>query len=405
MPLTAVAIKNFKPQAKPVKLADGGGLYLLVQPSGSRLWRMKYRFGGKEKVLSFGGLDMVSLAEARALHDAAKKLLKNGADPMQERKDSQRTKAQSQENSFEAVARAWWPIWSKTRTPRHAGYVIRRLEADVFPKIGHKSVADIKPPDIAAIGAAINARGARDLAGRALQSCGQVFRYAIANGYCETNPVAQIKPSEVLGENRATNYARLEAKELPDLIRHIEAYQGNAITRLALKLMALTFVRTTELINARWDEFDLDAALWDIAASRMKMRQNHVVPLSSQALEVLRVLRLVSGNGALVFPGERDHDKPMSNNTILKALERMGYKGRMTGHGFRGIASTQLNEMGYRPEWIELQLAHQKRNKVEAAYNKAKHLAERRKMMQDWANYLDASVSGNVVAGRFGTTD
>jgi integrase len=211
---------------------------------------------------------------------------------------------------------------------------------------------------------AIESRGVNDLAKRALQTSSQVFRYAVAHGKATRNPATDIKPGDVLASRQKQNLARIDSKELPDLLRHIEAYQGAAITRLAMKLMAMTFVRTTELIGARWEEFDLDAARWDIPAERMKMKIPHIVPLSTHAVGVLQSLELVSGRGALLFPGERDHGKPKSNNTILKALERMGYKGRMTGHGFRGVASTLLHEMGFDHAHIELQLAHQERDEV-----------------------------------------
>ena len=218
---------------------------------------------------------------------------------------------------------------------------------------------------------------------------GQVMRYAVAHDLIERNPATDVKPSDTLKSRRKENYARLGEKELPELLRKIEAYQGGPYTRLAMQLMALTFVRTTELIAARWAEFDLEAAEWRIPPERMKMKTPHIVPLSPQAVEVVKVLHTLSGGRVLLFPGERDHDKPMSNNTILKALERMGYKGRMTGHGFRGVASTILHEQGYAHHAIELQLAHQERNEVSAAYNHALYLKERGVMMCEWANHLD----------------
>ena len=247
---------------------------------------------------------------------------------------------------------------------------------------------------------AISKRGALDIAKRALQTSGQVFRYAVAHGLAQRNPASDIKPSDVLASRKAVNYARIGTKELPELLRHIEGYAGAAVTRLAMKLMALTFVRTSELIGACWAEFDLGARRWDIPASRMKMKTPHIVPLSTQAVNLLQTLQLVSGRSALLFPGERDHEKPMSNNTILGALDRMGYKGRMTGHGFRGVASTLLHEMGFDHAHIELQLAHQERNEVSAAYNYATYLQQRTKMMQYWADYLDGCSTGKVLAFR-----
>jgi integrase len=280
--------------------------------------------------------------------------------------------------------------------------VMRRLEADVFPAIGARPVSEIQAPELVAMVKAIAARGALDIAKRALQTSGQVFRYAIAHGKASRNPATDIKPSDVLETRKKQNYARIDGKELPDLLRRIEGYQGAAVTRLAMKLMALTFVRTSELIEAEWKEIDLDAAEWRIPAKRMKMNTPHNVPLSSQAVEILRTLQLISGHSKLLFPGERNHDKAMSNNTILGALKRMGYQGRMTGHGFRGVASTLLHEMGFDHAHIELQLAHQERNEVSAAYNHATYLASRRKMMQAWANHLDSCKGGAVIAGKFG---
>jgi len=264
------------------------------------------------------------------------------------------------------------------------------LESDVFPALGRKPVGEVTAPQLLAMAKRIESRGAIDIAKRALQTCGQVLRYAVAHGQLERNPAADVKPSDALKPRRKTNYARLDAKEVPTLLRKIDAYQGTPTTRLAMMLMALTFVRTGELIGARWGEFDLEGAEWRIPPERMKMRTPHIVPLSRQAVEVLATLNEQRrGVTDLLFPGERDHEKPMSNNTILKALERMGYKGRMTGHGFRGIASTVLHELGHRHDVIELQLAHLERNSVSAAYNHATYLKERRELMQAWADHLD----------------
>ena len=230
-----------------------------------------------------------------------------------------------------------------------------------------------------------------------MQTCGQILRYAVAHGMIERNPGADVKPADALKPRKQVNYARLDAKDLPELLRRIEVYQGSPYTRLAIKLMALTFVRTGELIGARWDEFDLDAAAWRLPAERMKMRTPHIVPLSVQAVEIMKLLTELRSLSPMVFPGERDHERPMSNNTILKALERMGYKHRMTGHGFRGIASTALHELGWRHDLIEIQLAHQERSKVSAAYNHATYLTQRRKMMQAWADHIDALRKGAKV--------
>jgi integrase len=339
--------------------------------------------------LALGVYPAVSLADARKRRDKARNDLLAGEDPSQLKREAKLTKALQDANTLEAVARQWWAHWKGPRSPRHADYVIRRLEADVFPRLGAKPITSITAPQLVAMAKAIEARGALDIAKRAMQTCGQIMRYAAAHGLIERNPAADVRPADALKPRRKENYARLDTKEIPELLRKIEAYPGAPYTRLAMKLMAYTFVRTGELIGARWDEFDLAAAEWRIPAERMKMRTPHIVPLAPQAVEVLQALQTLSGHRPLLLPGERDHDKHMSNNTILKALERMGYKGRMTGHGFRGVASTILHEQGYPHHLIELQLAHQERDQVAAAYNHATYLAERRSMMNAWADHLD----------------
>ena len=391
MPLTDTACKKATcPEGRPsVRLADEKALYLEVTAAGGKYWRWKYRHGGKEKRLALGVYPDVSLAQAREARDDARKLLKDGTDPGQLRREAKAASAFDQANTFEAVARLWWDHWRDGKSPRHADYAIKRLEADAFPLLGSRPIASLTAKDLTRMAKAVQERGAIDLAHRVLQMAGQVMRYAVAHDLIERNPATDVKPSDTLKSRRKENYARLGEKELPELLRKIEAYQGGPYTRLAMQLMALTFVRTTELIAARWAEFDLQAAEWRIPPERMKMKTPHIVPLSPQAVEVLKVLHTLSGGRELLFPGERDHAKPMSNNTILKALERMGYKGRMTGHGFRGMASTILHEQGYAHHAIELQLAHQERNEVSAAYNHALYLKERRTMMCEWANHLD----------------
>ena len=395
--LTDTRIKTAKPQAKLYKLTDERGLHLSVYPNGSKLWQMRYRIEGKERTASLGKYPEVSLAEARDKRDQMRKLIANDIDPVQSHKAAKEAKKLAQTNSFEAVARTWFEGWKTARSPRHAEYVIRRLEADVFPVIGSQPVSEIQAPELVKMMKAIQHRGALDIAKRCYQMTGQVFRYAIAHGIAERNPAGDIKPSDILPSRLKTNYARVDAKELPALLRAIEAYQGTPVTRLAMKLLALTFVRTSELIGARWEEFDLQAGQWRIPAQRMKMRTEHIVPLSLQTIRILQILHGITGHSKLLFPGERDHGKPMSNNTILKGLERMGFKGRMTGHGFRGLASTVLHEQGFDHAHIELQLAHQERNAVSAAYNHATYIKQRAKMMQWWANYIDHQLNGNVL--------
>ena len=302
----------------------------------------------------------------------------------------------SLQGSFQNVANLWLAHWSEGVTPRHAAYVERRIAADIFPALGAKPIDQITAPEIVALVKSVDARGAREIAKRVLETTGQIFEHAIAHGLAVRNPARDVKPRSILKPRKKENYARVDAKEVPALLRAIEAYRGKNMTRLAMKLLALTFVRTSELVEAPWSEFDLEAARWDIPAERMKAGKPHIVPLSRQAVEILRTLRGMS-DGELVFPGENDPKKPMSNNTILMALSRMGYKGEMTGHGFRGMASTILHEQEFNHDHIEVQLAHTPRNAVAAAYNHALYLGPRTDMMQWYADYLDAKLHGAKV--------
>ncbi|MDF2457784.1 MAG: phage integrase [Nitrospira sp.] len=389
--LTDRQIQQLKPRAKPFKCADGNGLYLLINPTGSKLWRFKYSsWDGSERLAALGKYPDVTLQQARQARDEKRKQLSAGVDPVQHAKAQLLARRIAADNSFETVATRWWTVWKVGKSQQHAEQVMRRFKANVFPHIGHRPISEIDATELVQMLNAIQARDVVDLAKRAFQTSSQVFRFATANGLAKRNPAADIRPSDVLISRPKRNLARIDAVELPDLLRHIEGYKGGAATRLAIKLMALTFVRTTELIGAEWSEIHWDRAEWRIPEGRMKMKTMHIVPLSSQAINVLRTLHLISGAGTLIFPGERDHQKPMSNNTILKALEIMGYKGRMTGHGFRGLASTVLHEMDFEHQHIELQLAHQERNQVSAAYNHATYLKQRARMMQAWADYLDA---------------
>jgi integrase len=395
--LTDTEVRKAKPKDKAYRLSDAGSLFLWVTPAGGKLWRWGYMYHGKEKLMSFGKYPEVTLALARDRHVDARRLLASGLDPMAQRK----VEKNAGENSFGSVASQWLDHWRDGKSPRHVEYVKRRMEADILPCLGTRPIDQIAAPELVAMTKAIEERGARDIAKRALQTTSQVFRYSIAHGHSTRNPASEFRPSDILKSTRKENYARIGVKELPSLLRAIEVYPGTHVTRLAMKLMALTFVRTSELIGARWAEFDLEAARWDITPERMKMRTPHIVPLSRQAQEVLDTLRVVTGKSEWLFPGDRSAKKPMSNNTILKALERIGYKGRMTGHGFRGLASTILHEQGYIHEHIELQLAHMPRNAVSAAYNHALHLEARAKMMQDWADFLEqAQRMGKVLPFR-----
>ena len=389
MALTDTEIKKLKAGSKPYQRSDGDGLYLWVTVKGGKSWRWNYRFDNKEKTITYGLYPDVPLALARERHYEARKLRAAGIDPMALRSEEKLAKKVGMENSFESIARKWLAHWRADKSPRHVDSTVRRLEADIFPAIGARPIASIEVMELVRVARNIESRGAGEAAARALGVAGQIFRFAAANGYAQRNPASEIRPSDVLKPVKTVNYARIDEKELPELLTKIEVYQGTHITRLAMKLMVLTFVRTGELIGAKWSEFDLDSARWNISAERMKMRTPHIVPLSTQALEVLKLLQVLSGNSEWLCPGAYRSKKPMSNNTILKALERMGFKGRMTGHGFRGLASTILHEQGVNHDHIELQLAHSPRNEVSAAYNHALYLEPRAKMMQDWANYLE----------------
>lgn len=386
--LTDTKIKTARPKNQAYKLYDGGGLFLLVTPNGGKYWRLKYRYAGKEKLLAFGVYDHVSLAQARDKRKAAKKLLATGADPSLAKKEEKRQQIMQARNSFETVAREWHNHQAHKWTPKHSHQVLHTLEQDIFPSIGSRPVAEISPAELLDVLRAIEQRGALEVAARVLQRCGAVFRYAISTSRARTNPAADLKGA--LKPPVKRHYAALDARELPLFLQCLDAFPGDKTTELATKLLLLTFVRTGELIAARWDEFDLEAKIWRVPADRMKMKVEHLVPLSDQALEILAELKPITGRADLLFPNRRDIHKPMSNNTILRGLKRMGYLGKATGHGFRTTASTVLNEMGFESDAIERQLAHGERNTVRAAYNRAKYLSTRTEIMQAWANHLDS---------------
>ena len=389
MPLTDKAVKNAKAGDKPVKLFDGGGMFLLVTPAGQRYWRLKYRVNGKEKLLALGVYPDVSLAVARKKRDEAREKLAAGIDPNEAKREVKRTARIAAASSFEAVAREWFDNQRAGWTETYAEKVIHSLEIDAFPKIGSRPIANIEAPEMLEIIRAIEARGVRETAKRLLQRSRAVFQYAIMTGRCTRNPSADIDAETILKKGLGVQHmARVKPLEIPQLMRDIAAYPGEPVTRLALELMALTFVRTKEMIRAQWAEFDETAAEWRIPPDRMKMRDPHIVPLSRQSLAVLIQLRQINGDRPHVFYSVHGR-APISNNTMLFALYRMGYKSRMTGHGFRGLAATVLRELGYSRDVVDRQLAHAERNQVTAAYVHAEYLPERRRMMQHWADHLD----------------
>jgi integrase len=387
--LTDTAIRTAKPSTKPYKRFDAGGLYLIVNPTGRKWWRFKYRFAGKDQLLSLGTYPEVSLKEARDARDAGRKLVAAGIDPSAERKAAKATLVQRVAGGFEAVAREWFEKFSENWDRSHADTVIRRLERDAFPWLGMRPVDQITAPELLTVLRRVEGRGALETAHRIHQVCGQVFRYAIATGKAQRDPSADLRGAlpPVREKHRA---ALTDPKQIGALMQSISGYQGSFVVRCAMRLAPLVFVRPGELRKAEWSEFDLDGATWRIPAARMKMRTEHIVPLSRRAVEILSELKPLTGAGRHVFPSARTAGRPMSENAILAALRRMGYAPEeMTGHGFRTIASTLLNELGWSRDAIERQLAHAERDGVRDAYNRAEYLTERRRMMQAWADYLE----------------
>jgi integrase len=390
--LTDPKCKNATSEGKAIrKLSDGDGLYLWVYADGRKYWRLRYWQSGKEKSLSLGVYPNVSLKEARTRWKAQRLHLDNNLDPAAERKAEKLQKRIANANSFEAVAEEWSAKQAHTWVANHALDVKRRLEKNIYPTIGRRPIAEISAPELLETLRKIEERGAHDLSHRVLSVCGQVFRYGIATHKCKSDISKDLRGA--LTPHKKRKQAAVDEKDLPALLRAIAAYDtiGDIQTKLALQLLALTFVRTNELIGAEWTEFDLEGAIWTIPAARMKMKEEHLVPLSVQAIAILQSLKEISGSSKFVFPG-RSRDKPVSNNTMLFALYRLGYKGKMTGHGFRAVASTKLNETGFRADVIERQLAHGERDEVRAAYNRAQYLPERISMMQQWADLLDEIV-------------
>lgn len=390
MALTDTAVRNAKSRAKPYKIYDSGGLFLLITPTGNKWWRLKFRYEGKEKLLSLGVYPKITLKEARTRRDHEQKNIALEIDPAANRKAVKLARADSQKNTFEIVAREWFEkrssIWAET----HSSKIIRRLEADLFPWIGKRPIADIKAPELLATLRRVEKRGAVDTAHRALQNCGQIFRYAIATGRAERDCSSDLRGA--LSPIKEGHFAAItDPKAIGGLLRAIDSYNGSLITRSALRLAPLVFVRPGELRKAEWKEIDLNKAEWNIPADRMKMRQPHLVPLSKQAVNILREISSLTGKSRYVFPSAISSQRPMSDNALLGALRRMGFeKDEMSGHGFRAMARTVLDEVLHvRPDYIDHQLAHAVRDPNGRAYNRTAHLPERRKMMQQWADYLD----------------
>lgn len=398
--------RDSKPQSQPFRVRDGDGLYLLVNPNGSRWWRFDYTINGKRKTISLGIYPDTGLAAARRKAEEARQLVAEGIDPSGERKKQKAQSVEAQElerrisegiplpGSFEEVAREYHAKYSPNWTENHAVKILTRMERDIFPWIGNKTLREITALDLLTVLRRIEARGVLETTHRIKQYCGQVFRYGIATGRADRDPSADLRGA--LPPVKQKHHPTItDTKQIGELLRAIDAYQGSFTALCALKLAPLVFVRPGELRHAEWQEIDLDKQEWRIPAAKMKMREVHIVPLSRQAVAVLQEIQPLTGHDRYVFPSERGKVRPMSENTVTAALRRMGYaKGEMTGHGFRSMASTLLNEQGWHRDAIERQLAHAERDNVRAAYNYAQHLPERRKMMQAWADYLDGLKKG-----------
>jgi integrase len=396
--LTDKAIKNAEPKEKDYRLSDGDGLYLVVQANGGKLWRWSYVFNGKEKLFSYGPYPSVTLAEARELHAAARALKRTGVDPGADKQARKRAQLESDRVSsiptFAELTAEWLGTWGAKKSGRYVITVKTRLDRDILPAVGDIKIDQLQPPSMIKIVTGIqDKRKAADLARRALQKMKQILRFAVAKGYIEKSPIADVVAGDLLESHTVKNFARVEPEDLPGLLQKIELYHGNPLTRLAIKLMALTFVRTESLIHAEWPEIDFNAMRWNIPKEHMKGKKHpQIVPLARQTIEILQLLHTLSGGNKYLFPGQGPKNQTMSDGTICKALEGMGYKGVMTGHGFRGVASTILHECGHRHEYIDTQLAHGKKDKVSGAYDYSKFLVPRTYMMQDWADFLDETL-------------
>ncbi|MBK67892.1 MAG: integrase [Rickettsiales bacterium] len=389
MKLSAIQVKSAKPKEKDYKLFDGEGLFLLVKKTGVKSWRLKYRFLGKEKLLTIGTYPIVSLLEAREEKVKAKRLIADNIDPVSHKREQKLATADNLENTFEAIALEWHENKLTGWSDRYAGQILDRLKDDIFPYIGKMPIKDIEPPALLEVIRKIEKRGAFDLAKRQLQKCGEIFRYAIATGRGVRDPSRDIR--EALKPSKSGHFASIKVEELPEFLHKLQTNDARlyGTTQNAMWLMLLTFVRTSELINAKWEEIDFDKKLWTIPAERMKMKKEHLVPLSDMALSIFEKQQLISGNREHVFASPIRPKNSISNNTILKALKLMGYQGKMTGHGFRALAMGAIKqELGYRHEVIDRQLAHLPKNKIDRAYDRADFLQERTKMMQDWADYI-----------------
>ncbi len=405
MALTELKIKSLKPKAKHYKLADSGGLCIEVTPAGGKVWRWRYRFNGKEQSLALGKYPALGLAAARKKRDEARGLVDQGKHATREKKVQKLRQMNEGENTFEAVCKRWLEHKSSKLNAKYAKQTLARMKQHVFPIIGALPITEITIPEVVKIVETIGTKhGTVETARRLKQVISQTFRYAAQRGLCQHNPAADLR--DVLPSTVGKHHSCIAPAELPKLLKAMQSYKGDKLTSHAMHLLALTFVRTGELIGAKWDEVDWDRQEWHIPKERMKMKRPHIVPLSHQTLTIMTDLRSLTGDKEHIFHSQRGKAKHISNGAVLMALRRMGYAGRMTGHGYRSLASTILNEKGFQPDVIERQLAHEDGDKIRSAYNRAEYLLERKKMMQVYADFLDKALNGGgqIIAGKFKKT-
>ncbi|EPC4489627.1 tyrosine-type recombinase/integrase [Serratia liquefaciens] len=395
MPLTDIKVKSAKPTDKAYKLTDGGGMYLLVKPNGSKYWRLKYRFVGKEKMLSIGVYPDVSLADARQKRDEARKVLAAGGDPGEVKKADKLAQKLSTENTFEAIAREWHRQKADRWSLRYRDEIIDTFEKDIFPYLGRRPIAEIKPMELLETLRRLEKRGALEKMRKVRQRCGEVFRYAIVTGRAEYNPAPDL--ATALATPKKTHFPFLTAEELPYFIKDLAGYTGSVITKTATQIIMQTGVRTQELRFARWEDIDFEKRLWEIPPEVMKMKRPHIVPLSEQVVELFQLLKPITGMYPLVFVGRNDRTKPISKESVNQVIELLGYKGRLTGHGFRHTMSTILHEQGFNSAWIETQLAHVDKNAIRGTYNHAHYLEGRREMMQWYGDYIESMSKGEMI--------
>ncbi|MDC9613056.1 tyrosine-type recombinase/integrase [Xenorhabdus khoisanae] len=401
MKLTARQVETVKPQNKDFKLSDGGGLYLLVKTTGSKYWRLKYRIAGKEKLLAIGTFPLITLAEARRKRDEAKKLIAEGIDPNQDKKQKKLAAQGEISNTFESIAREWYEGRKDRWSVGYREDMMDAFEKDVFPYIGHRPIAEIKPLELLDLLSIMEKRGVTDKLKKVRQRCGEVWTYAIITGRAEYNPAPDLASAFI--PHQREHYAHLSVDELPEFLRSIDKYMGSQIVRTALRMLILTGVRPGELRKAEWSEIDLDKAVWTIPAEKMKMRRTHVVPLSEQVIDLLKQIQSISGSYQYVFLSRTDYRKHISDMAINTMIRRMGYSGRATGHGFRHTMSTILHDQDFNTAWVEKQLAHVDKNSIRGTYNHAQYLDGRREMLQWYADYMDMLERGeNVLIGKFG---